>query len=192
MNLKLIWNILNIIKKSRFIARAQRVNSIDSIFLILDKQSDPKASHCCWAYKIGDQYRFNDDGEPAGTAGKPILNAIESLGLDHVLVWVIRYFGGIKLGAGGLTRAYGGSAALCLRSSAKIEIHPRTKLRLQIAFANIGRVYAVMERFKAEKTAEQYLPQGVALELVLEQSLLEAFTDQIRDACRNQVRFDIV
>ena len=67
--------------------------------------SDPEATHNCWAYKIGQEYRFNDDGEPGGTAGRPILQAIEGQGMDRVAVLVVRWFGGVKLGAGGLVRA---------------------------------------------------------------------------------------
>jgi putative IMPACT (imprinted ancient) family translation regulator len=79
--------------------------------------TDPKASHNCFAYKIGAEFRSTDDGEPGGTAGRPILRAIETEGLDHVCVLIIRYFGGTKLGAGGLVRAYGGAARECLRAS---------------------------------------------------------------------------
>lgn len=74
----------------------------------LQAVQDLQATHNCWAYKVGAQYRFSDDGEPAGTAGRPILSAIEAQHLDRVMVVVTRYFGGIKLGVGGLVRAYGG------------------------------------------------------------------------------------
>ncbi len=77
--------------------------------------SNTTATHNCWAYRIGQDYRFNDDGEPGGTAGRPILQAIEGQGVDRVVVVVTRWYGGIKLGAGGLARAYGGTAAECLR-----------------------------------------------------------------------------
>ncbi|MFC6616804.1 IMPACT family protein [Deinococcus radiophilus] len=77
----------------------------------------PDATHHCWAYRIGELYRFNDDGEPGGTAGAPILRAIEGQGVQHVMVIVVRYYGGVKLGTGGLVRAYGGAAAECLRTA---------------------------------------------------------------------------
>ena len=75
----------------------------------------PDATHHCWAYRIGPAYRFGDDGEPGGTAGAPILRAIEGQGVDRVMVVVVRFYGGVKLGTGGLARAYGGTAAECLR-----------------------------------------------------------------------------
>ena len=88
--------------------------------------SDPEATHNCWAYKIGQEYRFNDDGEPGGTAGRPILQAIEGQGMDRVAVLVVRWFGGVKLGAGGLVRAYGGCAANCGRANGpRSSIWPR-------------------------------------------------------------------
>jgi len=101
------------IKKSRFIARATSVCSREEamLFLAQAKSDYPDARHHCWAYLIGNpssasSAAMNDDGEPGGTAGKPILNVIQHKGIGDVMVVVIRYFGGIKLGAGGLTRAY--------------------------------------------------------------------------------------
>ncbi|XP_073226840.1 uncharacterized protein [Cicer arietinum] len=105
------------IKKSKFIAIAGSVSDDKSAMSFLSQVRDPKATHNCWAYKVGDQYRSNDDGEPSGTAGKPIYSAISSSGIDRVMVVVIRYFGGIKLGTGGLVRAYGGVASECLKNA---------------------------------------------------------------------------
>ncbi len=102
------------IKRSRFVAHAARVETLDETVAFYESVADHAATHNCWAWKLDQQYRFNDDGEPAGTAGKPILAAIEGKGLDHVMIVVTRYFGGIKLGAGGLVRAYSGAAARCI------------------------------------------------------------------------------
>src|SRR5512146_622329 len=90
------------VRKSRFVANAAPVADIEAALAFIARVSDRSATHNCWAYRIGAQYRFNDDGEPAGTAGKPILLAIDGQSLDHVAVVVTRWFGGIKLGAGGL------------------------------------------------------------------------------------------
>ncbi|XP_074380456.1 uncharacterized protein LOC141721429 isoform X2 [Apium graveolens] len=105
------------IKKSKFIAIAAPLFDESSAQSFLSRVKESRATHNCWAYKVGDQYRSNDDGEPSGTAGKPIYSAIESSGLDRVMVVVIRYFGGIKLGTGGLVRAYGGVASECLKNA---------------------------------------------------------------------------
>ncbi|KAL6955867.1 hypothetical protein U1Q18_048274 [Sarracenia purpurea var. burkii] len=105
------------IKKSKFIAIAGSISDERSAQSFLSEVRDPRATHNCWAYKVGDHYRSNDDGEPSGTAGKPIYSAIVSSGIDRVMVVVIRYFGGIKLGTGGLVRAYGGVTAECLKNA---------------------------------------------------------------------------
>ena len=97
-----------IINKSKFITHVLKVKDIidckEKIINIKNEYKD--ATHNCFAYVIDNTKRFSDDGEPSGTAGMPILNVIESNNLNHVLIIVTRYFGGIKLGAGGLFRAY--------------------------------------------------------------------------------------
>lgn len=105
------------IKKSRFIAWAARVESRESAMALLGeaKQRYPDARHHCWAYVLGNPYSpqsaaMSDDGEPGGTAGKPILNVLQHKQIGDIMVIVIRYFGGIKLGAGGLVRAYSAAA----------------------------------------------------------------------------------
>ena len=103
------------IRKSIFVANAANVGSPDAALAFVAAVTDRTATHNCWAYRIGQQYRFNDDGEPGGTAGRPILQAIDAQQMDDTVVVVTRWYGGIKLGAGGLARAYGGCAAECLR-----------------------------------------------------------------------------
>ena len=93
------------VRHSRFRAQAAHAASIDAALGFLVGHSDRDATHNCWAYRIGAEYRSSDDGEPAGTAGRPILAAIDGQGLDQVVVVVTRWYGGIKLGAGGLVRA---------------------------------------------------------------------------------------
>ncbi|GGW81377.1 YigZ family protein [Alteromonas halophila] len=105
------------VKKSRFIGIASHADSRDAALTILEKiRADyPDARHHCWAYQLGHpdtptSAAMGDDGEPSGTAGKPILNVIQHKDVSDVMVVVVRYFGGIKLGAGGLVRAYSGAA----------------------------------------------------------------------------------
>jgi len=107
------------IKKSKFLGHAAPVASEEEARAFLAGHSDLAANHNCWAWRIGQAYRFSDDGEPKGTAGKPILQAIDGQGLDNVAVVVTRWFGGILLGSGGLMRAYGGTAAPRLRGGGK-------------------------------------------------------------------------
>ena len=124
-----------IIKNSRFICLLIKINSVD-INDILDKiKSDyPKATHYCYAYLYNDIQRFNDDGEPGGTAGMPMLNVLLKEELSNVLCVVIRYFGGIKLGAGGLVRAYTKSVTECLKVTDLMDLEEGYKVRLKFNY----------------------------------------------------------
>ncbi|MBU3070391.1 YigZ family protein [Aestuariicella sp. G3-2] len=109
------------VKKSRFIARAVRAQNREQALAILEqaRKDYPDARHHCWAYLIGNPrspatVAMSDDGEPSGTAGKPILNVLQHKDVGDVMLVVIRYFGGIKLGAGGLVRAYSHAAQLAM------------------------------------------------------------------------------
>ncbi len=111
-------NVLEI-QKSKFIGFAYSVSDVKSVENILTKlkREYKKATHVCFAYKINcgvEIVKFSDDGEPQGTAGRPIYSVIEKKKIENVLVVVIRFFGGIKLGAGGLVRAYTKTASLAL------------------------------------------------------------------------------
>ena len=101
------------IKKSRFITYLYNIDDESKVEEIVNniRSEHKKARHVVYVYKIGSNGKINDDGEPKGTAGMPIFNVIEKNNLNNVLIVVIRYFGGIKLGAGGLFRAYSKSAA---------------------------------------------------------------------------------
>lgn len=115
-----------IIKNSRFITLLYKINSIDEITKYLDeaKKLYPKATHYCYAYILNEYKRSSDDGEPGGTAGLPILNVLEKENINKVLVIVVRYFGGIKLGAGGLVRAYSKSVKEAINNSEIINLIP--------------------------------------------------------------------
>ncbi|RYF56446.1 MAG: YigZ family protein, partial [Comamonadaceae bacterium] len=139
------------VRKSRFLAIAAPVITVDEAMAFLAEHHVADATHNCWAYRIGNQYRFNDDGEPSGTAGKPILQAIEGQGLDAVVVLVVRWFGGIKLGAGGLVRAYGGAAAECLRIAPRRHVVARTRVSLACAYSEQG---AIRQRLAASDATD--------------------------------------
>ncbi|WP_116365329.1 YigZ family protein [Parahaliea mediterranea] len=129
-------------KKSRFIARIQAVSSRDDVNLAVARaRADyPDARHHCWAYLLGQprdarSAGMNDDGEPAGTAGKPILNVLQHGHLGDVLVIVVRYFGGVKLGAGGLVRAYSAAAQQALDAAPCARVQAMTAWRAEGDFA---------------------------------------------------------
>jgi putative IMPACT (imprinted ancient) family translation regulator len=106
------------IKKSRFLAVAGPIADEQAARAFLAAHADPAANHNCWAWRLGQTYRFSDDGEPSGTAGKPILAAIDGQKLDRVAVVVTRWFGGILLGSGGLMRASNSSTCRAPQSPA--------------------------------------------------------------------------
>lgn len=126
------------IKKSRFLAVAAPIGDEAEARAFLAAHSDPSANHNCWAWRVGQTYRFSDDGEPSGTAGKPILQAIDGQELDHVAVVVKRWFGGVLLGSGGLMRAYGGTAAMCLRQGPKTVVVPSIAVRIECVFSDLA------------------------------------------------------
>lgn len=174
------------IQKSRFIAKAAPVESPESALAFLRSVSEPAATHNCWAYQIGLHYRFSDDGEPGGTAGQPILRAIQAQGLDQVMVVVTRYFGGIKLGAGGLVRAYGGIAGECLRAAPKREIVPLVRLQLEAPFELAGQVYGLLERWKLARASETYSQAWLVVEILIEEARLEEFRQAMVDGTRGR------
>jgi uncharacterized YigZ family protein len=176
------------IKRSRFVAHAARVDSLAETLDFYQAAADPAATHNCWAWKLGHQYRFNDDGEPASTAGKPILGAIEGKGLDHVMVIVTRYFGGIKLGAGGLVRAYAGAAARCIDRAGPVDIQPELECTIEAAFGWTGQVYAVLESNAATRLEEVYADGGIRIRATLPESAFEELRRALGDATRGEAR----
>jgi uncharacterized YigZ family protein len=178
------------VRHSRFLAQAAAVETADAAFVFLNDVANPDATHNCWAYRIGAEYRSSDDGEPAGTAGRPILAAIDGQGFDQVVVVVTRWYGGIKLGVGGLVRAYGGAAAECLRTAARRPLIAMCELVVHAAFDDIGSVHAALAAQAATKLTETFASDGLRLRLVLPADRVDALKIKLRDATRDRVRFD--
>jgi uncharacterized YigZ family protein len=180
------------VKHSRFLAQAIPIASSDAAQPALAGLSDADASHNCWAWRVGDQYRSSDDGEPAGTAGRPILAAIDGQGYDRILVVVTRWFGGIKLGAGGLVRAYGGAAAECLRQAERQPLVRTVDLIVSCDFADIGSVHALATALSAQKLGETFDAAGARLRLRIADDRAADLKTRLRDTTRNRVRFELV
>ncbi|QIK81314.1 YigZ family protein [Lysobacter sp. HDW10] len=176
------------IKHSRFIAHAAPVTSVEAASAFFAEVGDPSATHNCWAWRLGGEYRFNDDGEPAGTAGRPILSAIDGQGYDQVAVVVTRWYGGIKLGAGGLVRAYGGAAAECLRLAPRVPLIAMADISVRYAFEDTGAVHALTAQFAAEKSGEQFNAEGAVLQLRLPEVAVDRLKIALRDATRDRAR----
>ena len=174
------------VKHSRFLARAAPVESPAAALAFLACVADAGATHNCWAYRIEGDYRSSDDGEPAGTAGRPILAAIDGQGLDQVVVVVTRWYGGTKLGAGGLVRAYGGCAAECLRTAPRRELVELSECVVVFGFADTGAVHAAAALHGADKVDEQFEPAGARLRLRIPATQLPVFVQHLRDATRDR------
>lgn len=175
-------------RKSRFLAQATHVATPDRAMAWLREVADPQATHNCWAYRIGGAYRSSDDGEPGGSAGRPILAAIDGQGLDEVIVVVTRWYGGTHLGVGGLVRAYGGAAAECLRTAARRERVDWVEIELRGDFSLAGTLHALLPGVGADKLDESFDGEGLALRLRLPATKVEELSARVRDLSRGGAR----
>ncbi|MBB3194946.1 IMPACT family protein [Roseateles terrae] len=152
-----------IIKKSRFIACVEAVADRSAALARVDqlRAQHPGAAHVCWALMAGGQSAANDDGEPGGTAGRPMLEVLRHQDLEGVLATVVRYFGGVKLGAGGLVRAYTDAVAQALLTGEKVPMVRMRLLRCQLPYAQEGWLRREAER------------QGAGLVTVLHGALVD-------------------
>ncbi len=167
---------------SKFLAYAYPVETEEDIkiHLLRLKKLHPKVRHICYAYRLGldnNNYRANDDGEPSGTAGKPILGQIDSFKVTNVLVAVARYFGGTKLGVGGLINAYRTAAAEALNEAYIIEKVIKDTFRLKVSYDTLN---PVMRFLKKEKyaIANQNFGAQVFLDIQTRQSESQLFLDK--------------
>lgn len=139
-----------IINKSKFITNIFSIDNIDEIntylYEIRNKYKD--ATHHCYAYILDNTKRFNDDNEPSGTAGMPILDCLEKNNLNHVLCIVTRYFGGIKLGAGGLVRAYSNSVSNAISNTQKLELVNGYQVSITFSYNKTDEINKLLEGFK--------------------------------------------
>lgn len=174
------------IRKSRFLALAAPANDAEAALAFIARVSTRDATHNCWAWRIGANYRFNDDGEPGGSAGRPILAAIEGQQIDRIVVVVTRWFGGVKLGVGGLVRAYGGCAAECLRLADKEILIERIRVCIRCDFAIAPLIHARLREFDARKYAERVSAEGVELDLDVAVDRADALAALVRDATRGR------
>ncbi|TGD74695.1 YigZ family protein [Mangrovimicrobium sediminis] len=168
------------VKKSRFIARVLPVSSREEVNAeVARARADyPDARHHCWAYLLGRPADatgagMSDDGEPAGTAGKPILNVLQHGELGDVLVIVVRYFGGIKLGAGGLVRAYGSAARLALEAAPVRERRSLLHCEVRGDFAHEQQLRHFLQGVEGELLEVEYA-QPVCFLVALPEGALEA------------------
>ena len=177
-----------IIKKSRFIGCVQPVADRASAQAVVDAlwKEHPGAAHVCWALLAGGQSAAVDDGEPGGTAGRPMLDVLRHQDLEGVLATVVRYFGGIKLGAGGLVRAYTDTVAQALLTAPKLTLQRMATLQCVVPYALEGLLRREISAAGAELLGVEH-GSLVTLQLRLPQTQADAFTQRINDSGQGRV-----
>jgi len=176
-----------VIKKSRFIGCVQPVADRAAALAVVDglRRAHPGAAHVCWALMAGGQSAANDDGEPGGTAGRPMLEVLRHQDLEGVLATVVRYFGGVKLGAGGLVRAYTDAVAQALLGADKRPLRRRRTLACAVPYALEG---ALRRELAGAGAALRAVEHGalVRLEFIIDDTAAEALRMRIDDATQGR------
>jgi uncharacterized YigZ family protein len=180
------------IRKSRFIALALPVADRDEAMRALERlrAGHPGATHVCWALLAGGQSGMSDDGEPSGTAGRPILEVLRHHEVDGVLAAVVRYYGGIKLGAGGLVRAYTDAIATAMQSAERIERIERGLLGIDIDYADEARVRRWIEQHDAELVQSDYA-MTVRLVVRMAAAAREPAAAELRDLTNGRANVEL-
>jgi uncharacterized YigZ family protein len=171
-----------IIRKSRFIGCVQPTADRAGALKVVEalRAEHPGAAHVCWALLAGGHSAAVDDGEPSGTAGRPMLDVLRHQDLDGVLATVVRYFGGVKLGAGGLVRAYTDAVAQALLGAEKVPIVRRQALRCQVPYALEGMVRRELEQAGASLDAVAH-GERVELAFSLPEDSVAPFVSRVND-----------
>jgi uncharacterized YigZ family protein len=178
------------IRKSRFIAYAIPVADRDAAMDELRRlrEAHPTATHVCWALLAGGQSGMSDDGEPSGTAGRPILEVLRHHDLDGVLAAVVRYYGGVKLGAGGLVRAYTDAIATALQDAPRVERIALASLQVEIGYPDEARVRRWIDQEIYALEASAY-DMNVQLTIRMPVTAIDAAREALRDMTQGRAIF---
>jgi uncharacterized YigZ family protein len=178
------------IRKSRFIAHAIPVADRDAAMAELRRlrEENPTATHVCWALLAGGQSGMSDDGEPSGTAGRPILEVLRHHDLDGVLAAVVRYYGGVKLGAGGLVRAYTDAIARVLQDAPRVERIAKALLTVEISYPDEARVRRWIEQ-EGYTLADSGYEMEVRLTVSMPVTAVAGARDALRDMTQGRAVF---
>lgn len=184
------------IRRSRFVTTVARAASVsDAQAFIRDIRHEfPDATHNCWAYIVGPpgstaRIGMSDDGEPHGTAGRPMLNALLHSGVGDVVAVVTRYYGGTNLGTGGLVRAYGGGVLHALDAMPRGERVEYARVSFTIEYASVAALEHILPSFEAAVESRQFGAQ-VRFVVRVPDAQADPFRDAVRDLTRGQARFD--
>ncbi|PID31058.1 MAG: YigZ family protein [Candidatus Cloacimonadota bacterium] len=180
------------IKGSRFIGRVLPVGSRDEAELELEKvrKSFYDATHNCFAYKVGlgkdEISRYSDDGEPSGTAGKPIFSVIEGSGLTNILVVSTRYFGGTKLGTGGLIKAYTESAKAAIEGCERKVVEIFSNMEFSYHYDDTSLVMSMISRYEA-KIIDEKFSDSASVKLRINRAFVEKFKEELFDKSNGKI-----
>lgn len=171
---------------SKFVAQLEMVRTEEEALAVVEQQrkAHPKCNHHCYAYRLGagtDRYRVNDDGEPSGTAGRPILGQIDKVGLSDVVIVVSRYFGGTKLGTSGLINAYREAARLALEEVKLATRTLTTTVTLEFGYELMTPVMSALSQLGLEMAGQDFKEQATVV-LELPQSAVETTLRELRAA----------
>jgi putative IMPACT (imprinted ancient) family translation regulator len=177
-----------LVKGSRFLAVVAPIASESDIaaWIARLRAREPDAHHVAWAARLADAMRFSDDGEPGGTAGRPILEILLKRDLDRCIALVARHFGGVKLGAGGLVRAYGGAAARALDAATISEVLDRSSFVLRAPFADCDALLRALATPGVVHAPPTFASDGFSIEGSVLATATEAFEQRIRDVSRGR------
>jgi uncharacterized YigZ family protein len=184
------------IKGSRFTGRLFRVKSKEEAELELEKVRKKyfDATHNCFAYTAGEKEnavsRFSDDGEPSGTAGRPMMSALEASGLSKVLLVVTRYYGGTNLGTGGLARAYAEAAKEVIEAAEIEVVEIKSELKLSYRYEMTGTVMNLIGRYEASVMSEEF-DEGAKLKIRINKGFVPHFTDEIFDKSNGEIKAEL-
>jgi len=173
------------IKKSRFIGLSTSADTEQDAYKFIEsiKREYSDATHVCYAFSVGfgsrQILRSSDSGEPANSAGKPILSVIESSNINNIVCVVIRYFGGIKLGIGGLIRAYSQAAKESIRNASTTVCVSLTNLRIEIPYDHIGTIINLVNRFRGKILSMEH-GDNIQAMISIRSSLAQEFCNQVK------------
>ncbi len=172
-------------KNSDFLTFLHPVTSREEAIANVDayRKQYPDANHVCWAYVIGNTRQpqtqaFSDDGEPSGTAGKPMLHVLTEREVGNSLAVVVRYFGGVKLGAGGLVRAYSGAVSAAVNAAQLVAVTPSVHIQVAVDFARETKIRHLVALYQGQILQVDYATQ-VTLEINLAAAQAERFAQQV-------------
>ncbi len=183
------------VKGSKFIGEATVVKNVSEAKEQLEKirKREYNATHHCSAWRVGIgqdiEFKYSDDGEPGGTAGKPIFDCIVGKELTNVMVVVTRYYGGTKLGTGGLVRSYSEAALLALEKAGKKTNYITDRIRLTIDFSYYDQTLKLLEKFEIKQTESDFA-EKVSMEIEVRTSLTEQVEQEITDLTRGTVQIE--